>query len=73
MHDTQIKRLKKYRTRKLFSILGIIWNGHDWYITGKFLGYVTVIEEKFKARKTCLNELSLGDWKYFWKVIKIEE
>jgi len=77
MDDIQIIRLKKYRTRKLFSILGITWNGYDFYITGKFLGYVTVIEEKFKSRATYLNEYDYrmywSDFKFYWKVIEIEE
>lgn len=77
MDDFQEIRLKKYRTRKLFSILGITWNGYDFYWTGKLLGNVTVVEEKFKSRETYLNEYDYtfrwSDWKYFWKVIKIEE
>lgn len=77
MDDIQIKRLKKYRTRKLFSLLGITWNGYDFYWTGKLLGYVTVIEEKFKSRETYLSEYDYkeywSDFKYFWKVINVEE
>lgn len=77
MEDYQEIRLKKYRTRKLFSLLGITWNGYDFYWTGVLLGNVTVVEEKFKSRETYLNEYDYrfyySEWKYFWKVIKIEE
>lgn len=77
MEDYQEIRLKKYRKRELFSILGFIWNGYDFYFAGKILGYVTVIEEKFKSRATYLNEYDYreywSDFKFYWKVIKVED
>lgn len=77
MKDYQEIRLKKYRERELFSLLGITWKGYDFYWTGVLLGNVTVIEEKIKSRTTYLNEydytMHWGEWRFHWKVIKIEE
>lgn len=76
--DYQIKRLKKYRTRVVKSILGFIYCNGKLYYSGVLLGYVEIIEEKIRERYSYFDDgysyqTYWSDWVTSWNVINIEK
>jgi len=77
--DVQREMLKEFKTTKCLSIFWLILDSSGNFIrTDKFIGYVTIKEEKYKWRVFDTDPFWSGngwwdEWMFGWKHIKFSE